>query len=360
MLRKRIFSTLLSFAIVLMASAVMAATSVSWTSPPEGTTYFEGTVVNPTGQALGIDEQIGNGLDLAIVIDISGSMGWTIYEYSDGSFNTNGTRHIGGVLEIGVSTGKNGLDFAKEAALAMVAGLPDDTTSVAVVGFESTANTTTYQVLTALNPNKVAVETAISDLSFGGGTDIGSGVAQGATELLAGHTSGRSMMQVVLSDGFGSYSGEASTAYADGILTHTVGIPGHSSPQMITIADEGHGVYTDASDLSTLVGLFDGTGGLNLVNLDHVDIELPDGTIIVDIAFDGLGNFILPDWVMALDVNTFVAHAYGDDGTEAIATLNLTGLPGGNPVPEPGTMLLLGTGLSGLVAARRRKAAKKA
>jgi len=38
-----------------------------------------------------------------------------------------------------------------------------------------------------------------------------------------------------------------------------------------------------------------------------------------------------------------------------IITSNSTGTGGGNPVPEPGTILLFGTGIAGLTAIGRRK-----
>ena len=74
-LRKNLVAILFGIAVMLTAGVAMADTSVSWISPIDGSSFSAGTIVNPIGQAGTSGITGGTGLDLALVLDSSGSMG---------------------------------------------------------------------------------------------------------------------------------------------------------------------------------------------------------------------------------------------------------------------------------------------
>jgi len=332
MMKKLMMGAMLVFSGLFFATA-NAATSVSWVSPADGSSYPTGTSVSPTGIAGTTGVVGGSGLDLMLVLDSSGSMG-SYYN------------------------GKTLRQWQAEAAKALVASLPTGTTSVGIVEFDSDANLVTG--LTALTPasNIAAINAAIDSVDASGGTNIPSGISAATTELTgAHHTAGRAQMMVVLSDGYssGNPGAAAAAAVSAGVdAIHSVGLPGHSIATMQSIASNGNGVYTNANDLSTLIGIFDGTGG-NLVGLDHIDVEMPDGTMLNNVAHDALGNFQVGPYALATGANLFRAHAYGTDGTSASADLTLYGTANPPTVPAPGPLALLGLGILGLAVTARKR-----
>lgn len=309
---------------VASAGMVMAASSVAWIAPPNNSMFCVGTMVNPSGQASGSGAVGGTGLDLMFVIDRSGSMSGA------------------------------GITNAKNAANSLINALPKPTTQGGLASFNSSATLDQQLLSLALPANVATLQAKVNGLVASGGTTIGTGITVATTELTGPRAvAGHSKMQVVLSDGYssGTPQTQAAQAAAQGITVHAVGVPGHDAAQMQAIATAGGGVYTNVTDLAYLESIFNGTGG-NLVALDHLDVLLPDNTLLANYATDGLGNFTLPNWSMLLGNNLFTATAYGTDGSSASAQLNLIG--NACPTPIPGSLLLLGSGLLGLVGLRKK------
>lgn len=315
-----------------LAATSQAATSVAWTSPAENSEYTVGTVVNIQGQA-SANGVIGGGLDLVLVLDSSGSM--------QQSATSNGIT-------------KTRQQWQRDAAIALVNNLPMGTTSVGVVEFDADANVA--RVLSPLSGNLAALIAAINGVDAAGATNIPAGITLAASQLTGAlHTAGRPQHMIVMSDG--ETTGNVITATQNALLAgvdsvHSVALPGGSITTMQNIASNGNGTFINAtSNLQALIDVFSGTAG-SLVNLDHVDVTLADGTVLHDVATDAFGNFNV-NVNIALGVNTFVADAYGTDGTSASATLHIIGK---QPVRvnEASSLGLLALGFIALGFARRR------
>lgn len=326
-LNKFVSSLGLASAMLILAGSASAEVTVSWTAPSESGTYIAGQLISLTGNANSNGLIGGTGLDLALVLDSSGSM-------------------------TTVSGGKSRSTWLKEASVALVDALPGISTSVTVVDFDSDA--LLVRSLTALSADKASVVSGIQKIDAAGGTNIGAGIDLAAKELTgANHAAGRSQMMVVVSDGSssGNPPSNAAAALAAGVdAIHAVGIPGHSVNTMQGIATAGNGIYTNASDLSALINLFNGTAG-NLVGVERVDLTLNDGSFIAGVAMDGLGNFSVPDVVLQAGENIFTAVAFDALGNSATRQLVLSAAP----VPEPEAYAMFGMGLLLLAAVRRRR-----
>lgn len=313
-----------------------ASPSVTWNSPAEGTTFNVGTLVAPTGTASGT---AGAGLDLALVLDASGSM------------RSNAT--AGGITQ-------SRQQWQADAAIALVNSLPTDGVSVAVVQYTSVGS-----VRIPLTPTTSAQDIidAINAVPASGGTAIHNGINTAIPELLTSPnaTAGRAKQMVVISDGGSSLSAAitaATSANSQGITVHGVVIPGGNINTMQNIATNGGGIFanfSDPNDLANIEAAFAG-GGL-FAGLDRLDITLPDGTLIEDFATDAFGNFTInPAWAIFDGANEFIATAYFTNQDVISATLTLFGTDNGVPpppangVPTPGVGVLFlgGLGLLGL------------
>jgi hypothetical protein len=323
------FAVVAAFAGLAAPNFAHAAGTVTFTSPVDGSSAPVGTHITPTGIASATGTTGGAGLDLAIVIDVSGS--------------TSGA----------------GILAEKNAAKALIAALPPATSSVSIIRFSSTAGT--VAPLTPLIPatNIAALNAAIDALSAGGGTNIGTGIDRATFELTgANATAGRSTQMVVLSDGFtsGNPSVNAAAALVAGVdNVHSVALPGADVATMQGIATAGNGTFVNltTTGLDGLIGIFQGTGG-SLVGIDKIVVTLPDGTVIDPNTVSGIGAFTVDQaFNIAAGPNTWTVQAFFSDGTSATDTVTVNGTTGVVPLPAAAWMLLAGLGALG-VAARRR------
>ncbi len=316
----------------VLAAQVVAGPAASWIAPPNNTVYDLSTgpkYATPIGNANCYDMTFTEeGLDLGFVIDASSSMA-------------------------GVK-----LQKTKEAAIGMIEGLPFDNTQVAVVAFDTTAET--VKVLTPLNPNKQEVIDAINSLTAEDFTNIGAGVIEGAQTVddPLRHIAGRNQVQVLISEGRTTFSVPNAVLAAQtglnmyGVTTHAVQVPDPDPDPLLMqqIANAGGGVYTNVSDIDDLLGLFDGSEG-NIVGLEKivVTVKNKDGEFLLGDDYpinNGLGHFSVPDYEILLGDNLFTVEAFCTNGDSVTAQLNLIG------VPEPMTMAILGLG--GLLIRRRK------
>ncbi|WP_157174482.1 vWA domain-containing protein [Thiocystis violascens] len=251
-------------------------------------------------------------------------------------------------------------------ATDLVNRLPTTGVRVGVVQFDSSAST--VRVLSDLSTDLAAVITAINSVDASGGTDIPSGQIQAFSVLTAGgklNDPSTIAAMVVFSDG--STSGNPGTT-ADGHATQgvdlisSVALPGASVLTMQGIVDgvdnilgnaDDHGAFINGTaSMQTLVDQF--TAGGSLVGIDHVDVTLPNGTQLNNVALDPLGGFTVPQsYNLLAGSNTWTATAYATD--RSVATASLTLVAQANGVPMPGVVGLLAAGMLGFGAARRKR-----
>jgi Mg-chelatase subunit ChlD len=272
-------------------------------------------------------------LSIMLVLDVSGSMG------------------------TGVSTGASRLDQLKVAVKSMLADLDPTRTKVGIVQFghdvagdlDAIADAS---VVSELTGDFSSLETAIDGMFAAGMTPTGRGMNLALSQLERYSPPGAAKFQVVASDGLWNLGVDptsvASSAYNDfGQVVHTVGISAdHDAAKMQEIAAAGGGQYFDGSNLSNLDGIFTTPGGFV-----GVDSAFLNGMNITS-ELNAFGQFCLNRDINE-GQNDFLLEGYAGDGFDS-DNLSIVGRVA-PAVPEPSTFVLLGAGLLGLAAYRRRR-----
>ncbi|WP_425092794.1 vWA domain-containing protein [Tropicimonas sp. S265A] len=315
-------------ALFLLPTAGHAAGTVSWTNPANNSSFPVGTVISPQGIASG-GISSGSGLDLVIVLDGSGSM--------------------------------NNTTLAQQAAAAnaLIAAVPQATSQIGIVQFGSSASTIAPLQSAA---NQGVLMAAVNSVDDNLGTTDTAEAIDLAASLLTANDNGNSKQIVLITDGGPNSQTAAETAAANAaggtpaVQVNTVGLPNTNFGSQDDIAAAGGGIFVTASNQQALVDLFTGTGG-NLVGIDQIDVELPDGTLLSDVALtSGLGNFdVTQGYALEAGANTWTVTAFFTNGQSAMADLTVFGKTGStNVVPLPAGVWMLLAGLGGLGALRRR------
>ncbi|MEO1064367.1 MAG: trypsin-like serine protease [Actinomycetota bacterium] len=155
-------------------------------------------------------ERTAASVDVAVVIDSSGSMDW----------NDPGDRRL-------------------DAARALVAAaLPDD--QVGVVDFDDEA--IILSDLQRVGDARASLADAIGRIDADGGTDLGAGLAQGCAVLGGGSADVRAA--IFLTDGDGDYNGEARCYGGNGWSVYTIGLGEDAATGLLSaIAADSDGRY---------------------------------------------------------------------------------------------------------------------
>jgi len=163
-------------------------------------------------------------IDVALIIDSSGSMGWN-----------------------------DPKDLRKEAAEIFV-GVAQNEDQIAIVDFDSYMKTLWH--LQPLTENRDGIIAAINSIDSSGGTNIGRGLLGGYYELLSS-SEPNSRAAVLLTDGDGSYYGEAELFKTEGWPIHTIGLGSSANSALLkNIADETGGIYFPLNDANQLKNVY--------------------------------------------------------------------------------------------------------
>ncbi|WP_396043433.1 VWA domain-containing protein [Cellulomonas sp. P22] len=122
-----------------------------------------------------------------------------------------------------------------------------------VVSFASSAS-----LLSPLTEDLASARAAVSRVGASGGTDIGAGVSAAHSELLNNATPDRARIEIVLTDGQGSYDSTlTTTAVQNDITVYTIGLGSAPSASLLRgIADATGGQYFAVAQAADLPNVF--------------------------------------------------------------------------------------------------------
>jgi PEP-CTERM motif len=144
--------------------------------------------------------------------------------------------------------------------------------------------------------------------------------------------------------------------------------PGLNVQGLLQATDNGNGSY----DITSATGTYDGSsislvptgtpgipfGWNNVVYIPANPYFVDNDGLVFDVAGSGYTNFCTQcDWYSSAaytDINAFNGYGFTDATSESFSLV--TQQPGvDSPVPEPGTLLMLGSSLLGMAGVLRRK-----
>ncbi|RLG13602.1 MAG: hypothetical protein DRN66_03880 [Candidatus Nanohalarchaeota archaeon] len=225
-------------------------------------------------------------LDVIFVMDTSGSMSWN---------DPNESRKDGA---------KNLIDILPEGSQV----------AIAVIDFDNYAN-----IIQDFTFNHTEAKEAIDTLDASGGTNIGNAVDLANEHLINNGRSGSAWVEILFTDGSGSYSPQYTTNAANaGIVIHTMGLgSGVNETLLKEIANGTGGTYTYVDDPANLSVAFP---GLTLTNIIKVTVNNNVATLYPD------GSFIYCSVDLAVGDNTITAIATATDNATGYDEVVLTRL----------------------------------